>query len=99
MPQGPVLGPLEFIAYTDDVVEIFRRNSVCHHLFADYKQVYTATTISNINSARQRLSSCITEARDWCARRRLQLQPSKTELVWFGSRASLLKMSTVLTSV
>src|SRR5208282_1307584 len=95
VPQGSVLGPLEFITYTDDVVEIFRRNSVRHHLFADDKQVYTATTISNINSTRQRLCSCINDARDWCARRRLQLQPTKTELVWFGSRASLTKMSTV----
>src|SRR5664279_3496894 len=59
VPKGSVLGPLAFIAYTDDVVEIFRRNCVRHHLFADDKQVYTATTILNINRARQRLLGCI----------------------------------------
>ena len=28
---------------------------------------------------------------DWCSSRRLQLNPDKTELIWFGSRANLLK--------
>jgi hypothetical protein len=37
VPQGSVLGPLEFISYTEDVAEVFTRNLVRHHLFADDK--------------------------------------------------------------
>ena len=29
----------------------------------------------------------------WCAQRRLQLNCNKTEVIWFGSRASLKKIS------
>ena len=94
VPQGSVLGPLEFISYTDDVVEVFQKNSVRHHLFADDKQVYCSTTIADIDITRQRLSSCISDVRDWCASRRLQLNASKTELVWFGSGANLRKLNT-----
>ena len=39
VPQGSVLEPLEFISYTEDVVEIFKRNLVIHHLFADDKEI------------------------------------------------------------
>ena len=94
VPQGSVLGPLEFISYTADVVEVFQKNSVHHHLFADDKQVYCSTTIADIDITRQRLSSCISDVRDWCASRRLQLNASKTELVWFGSGANLRKLNT-----
>ena len=40
-----------------------------------------------------RLQRCISAIGDWCASRRLQLNPSKTELIWFGSRASLRKIA------
>ena len=35
---------------------------------------------------------CVFELHRWCASRRLQLNPSKTEIIWFGSRSSLSKM-------
>jgi len=35
-----------------------------------------------------RLQRCVSAIRDWCASRPLQLNPSKTELIWFGSCAS-----------
>ena len=39
MPQGSVLGPFEFISYTDEVSEIFSRHAVNYNLFADDKQL------------------------------------------------------------
>ena len=41
VPQGSVLGPIEFISNTEDVVKLFQRNGLSHHLFADDKQLYT----------------------------------------------------------
>ena len=42
MPQGSVLGHIEFIAYTEDVTELIAVHDVNHHLFADDTQLYTA---------------------------------------------------------
>jgi hypothetical protein len=93
VPQGSVLGPLEFISYTEDVVEVFSRNHVRYHLFADDKQLYRSGKISEVDSIRDHLCRCITDVQDWCASRRLQLNALKTELLWFGSRANLRKLA------
>ena len=31
----------------------------------------------------------------WCSARRLQLNPSKTEVIWFGTKASVKKMEDI----
>ena len=39
--QSLVLGPIEFVSYTEDVVELFNQHGLSHHLFANDKQLYT----------------------------------------------------------
>ena len=56
VPQGSVLGAMDFICYTEDVVAVFNRYSVDHHLnYADDKQLYSATTVTDIDTTRDRL--------------------------------------------
>ena len=43
VPQGSVLGPIQFISYTEDVAELFNRHSVNFHLFVDDKQLLCST--------------------------------------------------------
>jgi len=92
VPQGSSAGPVEFIAYTEDVSEVFNRHGVQHHLYADDKQVYVDTPVSNVPTARAILQSCIREVGGWCSSRRLQLNEIKTELIWFGSTKILGKV-------
>ena len=39
-----------------------------------------------------RLETCVGKRNDRCSPRRLQLNPDKTQLIWFGSRANLSKL-------
>ena len=91
----PVAGPLELISYIEDVVEIIKRNLVIQHLFADDKEILAPAKLSEIDIVRMRLRQCIADVRGWCDSRRLQLNASKTELVWFGSHINLHKLSNV----
>jgi len=77
VPQGSVLGPLEFICYTADVSSVFDRHKVQFHLFADDKQAYSSGPVSDVTAMRRRLSDCATDVAKWFAPRRLQLNAGK----------------------
>ena len=51
------------------------------------------TTVPGIPGTIMKLQSCIEATQEWCKSRRLQLNPAKTELIWFGSKANLKKMA------
>lgn len=89
VPQGSVLGPLQFISYTEDVTQIFDRYGLNHHLFADDKQAYADAKLSGVGDVCARLHDCVRDGISWCSSRRLQLNAAKTELAWFGKHSRL----------
>jgi hypothetical protein len=93
VPQGSVLGPLEFIAYTEDVTQLLDGQGVEHHLYADDMQLYASDKPSGVDNIRLRLNRCAERIMSWCASRRLQLNGSKSEIAWFGSHANLKKLA------
>ena len=42
---------------------------------------------------RKRLSTCADDINSWCNSRRLQLNASKTEAIWFGSKSNLAQLN------
>jgi hypothetical protein len=95
VPQGSVLGPVEYIAYTEDIVSIPRQHGLNNHMYADDIQLYVEVTVAEVHSALNRLRDCTSDIKDWCSSRRLQLNDVKTDLAWFGSHANLIKLANV----
>jgi hypothetical protein len=78
-------------------------------VYADDKHMYLHAESGSEAAVLERLSACFSDLSDWCASRRLQLNASKTELIWFGLRSIIRRIvdenrsislcSTVLKSV
>ena len=80
---------MEFVDCTEDVVDLFDQHKVNHHMYADDQHIYLHNEPGLASTALTRLAGCFSDLSDWCASRRLQLNASKTELIWFGPRAKL----------
>jgi Reverse transcriptase (RNA-dependent DNA polymerase) len=93
VPQGSVLGPVEFISFTEDIACSFDWLHISFQLCADDTQAHISVRPSDVSDCRQRLSACVVDVAGWCASRHLQLNASKTEIVWFGSRTNLQKIA------
>jgi len=94
VPQGSSLGPARFILYTECSVDVFSAHGVHYHLFADDTQSYDTCPVSTtcIQSTLTRLSSYINDLAALFSSLRLQLNSTKSEFMWFGSRVSLAKI-------
>jgi len=92
IPQGSGLGLTQFIAYTEDTTNIFPSHNIQYHLFADDTQSHGHCSIPDIPDLVFRLQECIKDLARSYASHRLQLNPSKSDFIWFGSRSSLSKI-------
>ena len=78
--------------YAEDATNIFMRYHVHHHIFADDMQGTKHAKPSQVSNVAAELGRCMSTAKDWCAPRRLQLNTSKTEVMWYGSTTNLCKL-------
>lgn len=92
VPQGSVLGPVEFVAYTEDTSGVLSAHDVLYHLYADDTQAYDHCKLSDVPVLINSLTTSIDDLSQSLASHRLQLNESKTEFIWFGTRTSLAKI-------
>ena len=77
--QGSVLVPVLFTVYTSTLAFLLEAHGVSYHFFADDTQLYIK--VEDIDEAKHRLSSLLSDLKIWMARRKLKLNDGKTEII------------------
>jgi hypothetical protein len=85
LPQGSVLGPIFFIMYAAGLQRLIVRHQLTPHGYADDTQIYGSCPPADAGDLAQKMSICIDEVSLWMKANRLQLNQSKTEVIWFSS--------------
>jgi len=95
VPQGSVLGPVKFIVYTEELASVIDNvPAVLPHFYADDTQLLMSTRPDGVTAVCRVLEQCVCDVQTWCSSRRLQLNPAKTELIWFGSQVNMERLAT-----
>ena len=92
MPQGSVVGPFGFTAYSAPRGKICQKYGVSYHFYADDSQLYMSFSPEDEDEARQTMEACIAEVKEWMQRNHLKMNDSKTEFIVFGSKTQLRKL-------
>src|SRR5664279_4333002 len=93
VPQGSAFGPRAYVAYSEDVVDVLVKHCASHHLFADDIQGSAHNKPQGASSVARALEDCVGSVDRWCSSKRLQLNTRKTEVLWYGSRRNLDKLT------
>jgi len=85
-----VLGPVEFIIYSEDLESVTdNMPPILPHFYADDTQLFMSSSPDGVSAVCRVLEHCVHDVQTWCSSRCLQLNPTKTELIWFGSQVNL----------
>jgi len=88
--RGSVLGPLLFVLYSADVIQIAAGHGVSIHAYADDMQTYAAPDQQTVTD---RILACVADIDSWMSSNRLKMNAEKTEFIWLGTRQQMAKVT------
>ena len=87
VPQGSVIGPILFLCYINDIVNVACDNDVRAILYADDTVIYSAS--NDMSSLHDSMQDTLTGVATWCIHNRIKLNIGKTKLCFYGTRHNL----------
>ena len=95
VPQGSVLGPLFYILYANDIVNVIKHCKLA--LYADDTVLYTAC--SNHEVSERKMKKDFLAPSRWCNSNGIRMNTDKTKLMWIGSAKKLKDLPQVTVNV
>ena len=94
VPQGSVLGPIEFCIYTIPLGAIMQHYKIEYHIYADDTQLYCSFDINSPDEVLHAITSCIPDIQSWMIGKKLKINDDKTEfLIVTSPKAGFLQTS------
>ena len=85
VPQGSVLGPTLFSMYITELEQIILTHGLQAHFYADDTQIYGHCEPHKVMELSLSVSACVDDVSRWMCSNRLQLNSSKSEVIWLST--------------
>ena len=87
VPQGSVMGPLEFVLYTGPLSDVIAAHEgITHMLYADDTQLYLVIRRDDLAGSISSMEDCVRDVKAWAGNNNLMLNGDKTELIHITSQ-------------